>query len=136
MLLFRISLPTLGAVRLAIVICASVLLFFSSAVPAYSSPIKDTPGTSNNSDLRKGEDQLVDIEKKTWDFLRPENTFSPDKIRAEANKGLNEVQGAADIDKMKRPSNSQDATTIEQQVEHNLAKLQGKAKDSVGDLGR
>jgi predicted metal-dependent peptidase len=138
MRLFRISLPSLGVVRFVLMICVPVLVFFSFAVPlpVYGDPIKATPGTSNPSDVTKGEEQLIDIEKKTWDFLKPENTFSPEKIRSEANKGLNEVQGDADINKMKRPDNRQDATTVERQVEQNLAKLQGKAKDSTGDLKR
>lgn len=127
----RTKLSALGVIRFLGIICLCTVLMFSSAFPAYSNPLKDTSsyGASSTSNPAKGEDQLVDIEKNTWESLRPENTFSPDKLMEKANEGINEVQGAADINKMKRPSNSQNATTVEDQVRENLAKIQNNTKN-------
>lgn len=130
--------PFLGIVRFAIIVCVCALVTFSSVLPAYSNPVKDTSsyGKSSPTNPQKGEDQLTNIEQKTWDFLKPENTFSSEKIQDEANKGLNEIQGDADIDKMKRPSNSRNATSIEQQIQQNLSKAQDKQREAVHQLVR
>jgi hypothetical protein len=50
-----------------------------------------------------------------------------DKVQAESNKGLNEVQGDADIQDMNRPSNSQKATSIQQKAEQILEKVKGES---------
>jgi hypothetical protein len=111
------------------IVCISVStsMLFSITTPAYGGPIaafySKQPQTAPSA-VTKGEDQLKDIEKKSEDYLKPENTFSPDKIREESNKGLNEVQGNADLDKMNRPSNSQDADSVENQIERTLGKIQ------------
>jgi hypothetical protein len=123
----RFNMPRFGVVKFLGMICICTLLLFSSISPAYSSPNKadsDYP-TPTYSHPRKGEDQLLNVEKKTWDFLDKDKTFSPDKMQKEANEGINEVQGAADINKMKRPSNSQSATTVEEQVSNTLSKITG-----------
>jgi hypothetical protein len=48
-----------------------------------------------------------------------------EETQQRANEGLNSVQGAADIEKMKRPENSQQAKTVEDQVKNALGKLTG-----------
>lgn len=111
------------------IVCISIStsLLFPITTPAYGGPIaafySKQPQTTP-SQVTKGEDQLKTIEKKSEDYLKPENTFSPDKIREESNQGLNEVQGSADADKMNRPSNSQDADSVEDQLERTLGKIQ------------
>jgi hypothetical protein len=107
-------------------ICLSCLMLFTVVTPAYSATLgalSPRQGSSSPSLPTQGEEQLKKIEKKSEDYLKPENTFSPDKIREESNKGLNEVQGDADIDKMKNPANSAGADSVENQLERTLGKI-------------
>lgn len=47
------------------------------------------------------------------------------EVQAKAQKGLNAVQGDADKDKMYRPSNSGDATTVKEEVKDFLGNITG-----------
>jgi len=121
----RVNLPAVSVIRFLGMICLCAALLFSYVSPAYSSPNKgdsDYP-TATYSKPTKGEDQLLKVEKKTWDFLDQDKTFSPEEIQERANEGINEVQGAADASKMKNPANSKTATTVEEQINQTLDKL-------------
>ncbi len=106
----------LRPVRLLLALCVCALLVFSQVLPAYS----DT-----SSDPTKGQEQLLGIEKKSQDAAL-DNPYSLEKTQAESNKGLNEIQGDADKDKMKNPENTKGAESIEQKVEEALEKVTGK----------
>ncbi|MFH7030653.1 MAG: hypothetical protein ACHBN1_36205 [Heteroscytonema crispum UTEX LB 1556] len=108
----------LRPVRFLIVALTCALLLFSNVVPAFAIG-------SNRSDTTEATDQLLDIQKKTDEIGR---SAPPglEKVQTESNKGLNEVQGDADIDKMNRPENSQDAVTVEDEVNNFLQKVTGK----------
>ncbi|MCC5639420.1 hypothetical protein LC593_27075 [Nostoc sp. CHAB 5844] len=111
-------LSLLRPVRFLIVAFTCALLLFSNAFPALaieSSQSKPTDATT----------QLLETQKKTDEVGRSAPPGLK-KVQEESNKGLNEVQGDADIDKMKRPENSQDATTVEDEVENLLEKVTGK----------
>lgn len=101
-------------------VCA--LLTFTQVLPAHAA----------KSQLTKGEDQLKNIESKSIDILEAGKPTSMEKTIEEANKGLNEVQGDADINKMKRPANSRAASpSIEQKIEQSLEKLESKTEGAV-----
>jgi len=121
MKLIRFNLPTLRLVRLLFAVCVSTLLIFSSAFPAFADASGDQP-------KKGGEANLLGIEHKAGDIAR-EPPMSLEKTQAEANQGLNEIQGAADADKMKNPENSS-APSVEGNVQGKLEKainkLQGK----------
>jgi hypothetical protein len=108
----------LRPVRFVIVALTCALLVFSNVVPALAI-------SSNQSDVTEATDQLLDIQKKTDEISR---SAPPglEKVQKESNKGLNEVQGDADIDKMNRPENSQSALTVEDEVNNFLEKVTGK----------
>lgn len=115
------------SVRLFMAACVCALMLFSNASPAYSFP---NPFSSNDaaptSSPTKGEDQLLGIEEGAQKTaIRQQDPLSGKVVTDLSNEGLNEVQGAADIDKMKRPSNSQ-GETIEEIIQDKLEDATGQ----------
>ncbi|NMG21942.1 hypothetical protein [Brasilonema bromeliae] len=113
-----LGLSMLRPVRFLIVVFTCALLIFSYAFPAAAI------GTQR-SNPEKGEAQLLETQKKT-DEVTAKPPLGLKETTERANEGLNEVQGAADINKMNRPENSQQATSAEEQVENFLEKITGK----------
>lgn len=103
-----------------VIALACALVLFTNAYPALA--IGSTP--TNPSE---GETRLNEILEESQDAVRPENALSSEKVIERANKGLNEVQGDADIHQMNRPDNSRQATSAAEQVQRAL----GKAVDKV-----
>lgn len=117
------NLPKVRPFRFIIVAIATVLMLFSTNLPA------SAIGTSKSS-MKSGETQLNTIQKETdklSDKLVNDNTAAPGmkETQAKTQKGLNAVQGAADANKMYRPSNSKEATTVENKVNNFLDNLTG-----------
>ncbi|NJP09848.1 MAG: low temperature-induced protein [Leptolyngbyaceae cyanobacterium RU_5_1] len=110
-----IHFPNVRLVRLLIGIVACAALLFSAVSPAIAA------GMSQRSNPEQGETQLKDIYKKSEDALQ-NPPLSLEKTQRESNKGLNEVQGSADAEKMKRPDNSQ-ATSFEERIEQVFEKV-------------
>jgi len=117
----RIQLPTLRPARLLFAIFVSAFLLLSSAFPAFAA--------KTDSPKRGGEENLLGIEEKAGEIAR-ETPLSLKRTQEEANQGLNEVQGAADAEKMKNPGNTGNSTSVEGNVQNKLEnainKLQGK----------
>ncbi|MEH1967189.1 MULTISPECIES: hypothetical protein [unclassified Nostoc] len=111
-------LSMLHPVRFLVVAFTCALLLLSSAFPAFAID-------SYQSDPTEATTQLLDIQRKT-DEAAKEPPQGLKKVQEESNKGLNEVQGAADIDKQKRPENSQGATSVEENIKNVLEKVTGK----------
>jgi hypothetical protein len=108
--------------------CAFVL--FSNVTPAYSLPNPFAPDKpAQTSDSTKGEDQLLGIEEgaqKTAIRQGDQDLLSGDKVIQKSNEGrLNEVQGAADIDKMKNPGNTK-AESVEEIIGERLEEVTGQ----------
>ena len=101
--------------RVVVAACVCAFLLFTAAAPAYS---------ANASHPRSGETNLLDIERKSQEAVL-ENPYTLEETQVEANKGLNEIQGDSDIDKMKRPENST-GTSVEDKIEKALEKVTGK----------
>jgi hypothetical protein len=121
----RINLSALlRPVRFLVVAFTCALLLVAQAAPAFA----DAPIYSGSSSPTKGEAQLKGIEAKAYEAIEAPDPYGLEKQEAETQgKGLNAAQGDADIDKMYRPSNSQDAPpSVEQTIKKNLEKLQGK----------
>jgi len=120
----RINLSALlRPVRFLVIAFTCALLLFTQAAPAFAAPIY-----SGSSSPTKGEAQLKGIEEKSIEALEAGGPYGLEKEEAETQgKGLNSAQGDADIDKMYRPSNSQDAPpSVEQTIKKSLEKFQGK----------
>ncbi|ELR98245.1 hypothetical protein [Gloeocapsa sp. PCC 73106] len=92
------------SVRFLVATFACAWLFFSSASPAAAMP--NFP--SRPSD---GEVNLNEIQRRTDKTISdPPMTLEQVQKRSQGEKGgINEIQGAADINKMERPDNSQEA---------------------------
>ncbi|MGF1674688.1 MAG: hypothetical protein ACFCUV_13535 [Rivularia sp. (in: cyanobacteria)] len=113
----RFKLTSVRPLRFVVAAFMCVMLLFSSALPAAAI------GTSKSSP-NKGAEQLNDIQRKTEE-LTQNNAPSNKRVIEESNKGLNEVQGAANAENMNNPSNSQGAVTVEDKVENFLEKITG-----------
>ncbi|MBW4558392.1 MAG: hypothetical protein KME59_21185 [Trichormus sp. ATA11-4-KO1] len=117
MKIFAPVLSILRPVRFVIVATVGALIFLSSALPAFAI-------SSYQSSPTEGPTQLLETQRKTDEIAKSE----PPKLKEvqeKSNKGLNEVQGDADIDKMKRPENSQSATSVEENVQNFLERVTG-----------
>jgi len=117
----RFKLSALRPVRFLVAVCVCALLVFSNAFPAYSDPVNPT---ASRTAPEKGEEQLRSIEREAQEAVI-ETPYSREKTQAKANEGLNEIQGTADIEKMKRPENTQ-ATSVEEKSKNFLEALTGK----------
>lgn len=118
------------SMRLFVAGCVCALMLFSNALPAYSLPnpfaSDKSAKTETPSSLTEGEDQLLNIEEGAQKTVnRSQDLLSGKKVTQKSNEGINEVQGAADADKMNRPSNSQ-GETIEGILEDKLEKATGQ----------
>jgi hypothetical protein len=101
-----------SSIRLVLTVIVCGLLFISNAFPAQAA----------TSSPRDGEANLNEIQRKTDDvgYSDPQGL---DEVIKESQKGLNEVQGDADKDKMISPQDAKGATTVEEQAESFLDKL-------------
>lgn len=127
----RFNLSALGrSLRLFVAGCVCALMLFSNALPAYSLP---NPFASDKSEKTeapssptKGEDNLLGIEAGGQKVVnRTQDLLSGEEVTKKSNEGINEVQGAADADKMKRPSNAQ-GETIEGILQEKLEEATGQ----------
>ncbi|MBF2067891.1 MAG: hypothetical protein IGS39_26265 [Calothrix sp. C42_A2020_038] len=107
-------------IRAVFVALTLALVILTNVAPAFAIE-------SYQSNPREGETQLLETQRLTDEVSRyaPGN---PDleQTQERTNKGLNEVQGNADIEKMKRPENSQEAVSVEDEVNNLLGKITGK----------
>ncbi len=120
------------SLRLVVAACACALMLFSNALPAYSLPnpfANDKPAQSSNptSDPTKGEDKLLGIEEGAQLVVnRSQDLLSGKEVIEKSNEGrINEVQGAADVNQMKRPSNSQ-SESVEGIIQEKLEEATGQ----------
>lgn len=106
----------LRPVRFLIIAFTCTLLFISSAFPAMAA------GVTSPSKPSDGETQLKKIYDESEKSLNS-GLDSIEEVSKRAERGVNEVQGGADLDKMNTPENSQDATTFKDQVKKALDKV-------------
>ncbi|MBW4602300.1 MAG: hypothetical protein KME29_22720 [Calothrix sp. FI2-JRJ7] len=108
-------------VRTIVIVFTCAFIFLTNAVPAFAIE-------SYQSDVREGETQLLETQKLTDEVSRyaPGNPNTEQTQERTNNGGLNEVQGTADIDQMKRPENSTEAVSVEDEINNLLGKVTGK----------
>jgi hypothetical protein len=99
-------------VLLAIAVCAMLLISNIQPAAAFGST------KSNPSEGATQFDKVLDESERFIQSGPP----SMEDVQSGSEQGINEVQGNADADKMKRPENSQQATSVEEQVKHALEK--------------
>ncbi len=98
----------LRPVRFVVAAFFGALLLFSNALPTLA--VSSSPTS--------GEDQLQKIEQKSEDVLKS-NPRSLEEVQADAENGLNTVQGEANKNKMKNPGNTS-AMSVEEQIDMKL----------------
>jgi hypothetical protein len=118
----RVTKMTLRLTQTLAIIFTCTLLLFSNIAPVSAATANTTQMRSNPA---KGSERLDDVQKKSEEILR-NPAFSMERVQDESNRGLNEVQGDADIQEMSRPSNSQNATSIQDKAEQVLEKVKGE----------
>ena len=106
-----------SSARFLLVAVTCTLLMFSNAFPAFASNVKSNP--------TEGSARLDDVQRKSEDILK-RDPLNLEETQAEANKGLNEVQGGADANSMSRPSNSRKVESAAEKVERALEKATGR----------
>jgi hypothetical protein len=114
--------------RLVFRIAKTVTIIFTCTLMLFTtmSSANAMPNDSRaKSDLTKGSERLDDVQKKSEEILR-NPPMSLDRVQIESNKGLNEVQGDADVQDMSRPNNSRNVTSIEDKAEQVLEKVKGE----------
>jgi hypothetical protein len=99
--------------RLVVVVFVCGLMAFANVVPAIAA----------QSNPNKGLQQLPNIQLKT-DEAAKSGPYPTSELKSNAKQGLNEIQGTADFNKMKRVGN-EDTLPAVRQAE--------KALDKVGD---
>ena len=101
-----------GKFLVAIGFCA--LLLISNALPAAAVE-------SYQSSPTEGETQLPGIIRKSEDVSRSKPRSQGElQNTQEGPAGLNAVQGTADAEKMNRPENSPEATSVETKIQEGL----------------
>ncbi len=118
----RFNLSALRPVRFLVAACVCALLVLSNAFPAYSDPVNIT---GNPTAPQQGETQLRSIEREAQEAVL-KDPYSQEKTKTKANEGLNEIQGAADVNEFSRPENSQGAISVEDKSKNFLEALTGK----------
>jgi hypothetical protein len=103
-------------VRFLIALFIGAIVFLGQVAPAAA--VGSAPRATS-----EGPAHLDDVQKESEDSIR--HIPGMKEVQQKANEGINEVQGAADADKMYNPSNAQ-AESIEEEAEGILKKLTGK----------
>jgi len=106
----------LRPLRLLLIAAVCTLLIFAQAMPVLAA------GMTSPSKSTDGEVKLKKIYDESEKALNS-GLDSMEEVSERAQKGSNEVQGGADLDKMSTPANSQDATTFKDQVKQALDKV-------------
>lgn len=108
--------PLMRSLRFLVIAFTCALLLFVSATPTWAA------GMTSSSKPSDGEAQLKKIYDESEKSLNS-GLDSMQEVSKRAQRGVNEVQGGADLDKMNSPENSQDATTFKDQVKQALDKV-------------
>ncbi|WP_058998497.1 hypothetical protein [Leptolyngbya sp. NIES-2104] len=124
----------LSALRYVLTICLCAVLLFASVAPSAlaQAVVKDKPMANEpSSSTTKAAKEYEGAARETID---KGGLQSLEEVRDRTKGGgLNEVQGTAGFDEMKRPSNT-GATSIEEQIEkglQNADKAPGKVSEAV-----
>lgn len=111
----RTILSNLRPVAIAL---ACALLIFSSAAPALAFG-------NSNSKPEKGLEQLDGVQETSEEAITGSIDNANDRadVMKKSQEGLNGVQGAANRNEMKSPSNARGATSIEENIKKGLEEV-------------
>lgn len=112
------------AIRTLVTVCFCTMIFISNSVPAFAVTSSPTEGTAKLNDIQKRTDDLT---KRTDDIANQDRSVFPSlkEVQSASKEGLNEIQGAADKDKMISPEDAKDATTVADSIKKTFDKVKG-----------
>jgi hypothetical protein len=124
----------LSTVRVVLTVCLCAVLMFTLAMPtqfASALPTKDQPMKNEAGEVAKKYEATA---KQAIDEAGPRGL----EAVTERSQGgaVNEIQGTAGIENMKRPSNINDRGSIENTLKKSLEKAQDKTEDSAKGMMR
>ncbi|MBD2021131.1 hypothetical protein H6F43_13175 [Leptolyngbya sp. FACHB-36] len=123
-------LAALRPLRFLLSVCICAFLLFSYALPTFDAaavPLKDEP--AKNEPNPSANKAVKEYEQVARDALHTPGGPGPNLEETQARTqegGLNEVQGRAGLEEMKRPSNSGGVPTVEKSIKNALEKVQDK----------
>ena len=82
-----------------------------------------TPTMAGSSKVTKGTDQLPQIDAEAAKVAERSAPMGLNEIEARSNSGLNEIQGAADVNKMYKADPSKPGAAIAGKIEKALDKI-------------
>ncbi len=106
------SLRSLFSMFTALVISAALILGLAA-----------TPVLAGSSSVTKGTEQLNKIDDAAAEVAGRSTTMGAAEIEARSNAGLNEIQGAADANKMNKADTSKPGPAIAKKIEKALDKI-------------
>jgi hypothetical protein len=117
---FNIERLSFRPVRLIVTVLTTAFMLLTTTVPAFALG-------APSSKLTDGTAQLSNIERESQKIAESKAApGSMEESEKRAQGGINEIQGDADKDKMSRPSNSQNATTIRDEIGQALKKVKNR----------
>ncbi len=113
-------LTVLRPLRYFLTICLCAVLLFSYVTPAFAAPMRNEPNSTANKAAKE-------FEQESRDAIATDHPPSMAETQKKTRGGgLNEVQGKAGLDELKRPSNSGGVPTVEKDIKEALEKAQDK----------
>jgi hypothetical protein len=112
------------SIRILVTVCFCTFIFLSNSIPAFAVTSSPTEGPARLNDIQKRTDDLT---KSTDDIAKQDRSVFPSlkEVQSNSQKGLNEIQGDADKDKMISPEDAKDVTTVKDSIEKTLSKVKG-----------
>ncbi len=107
-----------AAVRPLMIAAACALLIFSSAAPALAFGKSDSKPSDGVVEL----DSVQNQSERAIAGPKGGVLGNPEAVKENAQKGLNGIQGTADVDNMSRPSNAK-GETVESKIKDALEKV-------------
>lgn len=103
-----------NSLRFLAIAFTCAILFFSNVYPAAAIG-------STKSSVKAGEENLNKIQKET-DKSVTKTPLTIEEVQKSTEGGPNEIQGSADLEKMKNPENTEQATSFVDEIKGALDK--------------
>jgi hypothetical protein len=112
------------SIRILLSICFCMMIFLSNALPASAATNHQDEGVAKLNDIQKRTDNLS---KRADDIDKGDESVFPslNEVQSASEEGLNEIQGAANKDKMIGPEDAKNTTTIQDKINESLSKVKG-----------
>jgi hypothetical protein len=113
-------LTVLRPLRYLVTLCLCAVLMFSYVAPALAVPAKNEPNAAANQAAKE-------YEQESRDAIATDHPPTLSETQKKTRDGgINEVQGKAGLNEMKRPSNTAGLPSVEKDVKNVLEKVQDK----------